>query len=262
MKLTRSMIGFIVIVLALTGNASAAMRESDDPPVRVFQERIYRGKPIEFWLKVLRDHNDKLMSDAFEAIHSLDQDAWVAVPELTKIVGSPFTAIRVGVDSHETIASKLYDIAVRTEAIDTLAWIGESGAPATAALVQWALTTRVVPGVHRNADEYELFIELVALDAEQKMRVAGAVASFGTDAFPMVARMLTSLDAPKRRLAVAILSQDALPVAAELLRSRTCDERELGLNILKDMELVVSPRLLDELAHQFRENCSKLTKIQ
>ncbi len=100
------------------------------------------------------------------------------------------------------------------------------------------------------------------MDAEQRMRVAGAVAQFGQATLPAIAKMLASTDASKRKLAVAILSRDALPVATELLRSKRCDDHELGLQILRDMDLVVSPIFIDELSRQIRENCTLVTKVQ
>ena len=78
----------------------------------------------------------------------------------------------------------------------------------------------------------------------------------------MVAKLLTSTDPSKRKLAVAILSQDALPIAAELLRSKLCEDRELGLLVLKDMDLVVSQAHIDELTTQIRAECSILSKGQ
>jgi hypothetical protein len=261
MSTARATAGLIFLVLAFGGMTAAATRETDDGSLRAFQERTYQGKPINYWLKALRNRDDNLMSTAFEAIRSLDQDAWVAVPDLTHLIAAPFVAIHIGKDSHAAIATKLYDIAVRTEAIEALAWIGEPGEPATATLIEWALTSRVVADVHKNSDENELFIELVAMDAEQRMRVAGAVAAFGSKAFPAISRLLTSPDAAKRKLAVAILSQDALPVATELLRSDACEDRRIGLEILKDMDLVVAPQFLDALARQLRENCATLTKL-
>ena len=260
MNRTKYIAGLTILILSLGATTWAAIKDNDPP--RALQERTYQGKPITFWLKVLRDRNEELLSRAFEAIHSLDEDALIAVPDLTQIVAAPFVAIQIGKDSHATIASKLYDIAIRTEAIDTLAWIGEPSAPATPAVIQWALTTRIVPGTNRTPDEDELFIELVAMDAEQRMRVAGAIAAFGSAASPKVAKLLTSSNSAKRKLGVAILSQDALPIAAELLRSRDCDERKVGLLILQDMDLVVSRPYLDELATQIRENCAMLTKVQ
>jgi hypothetical protein len=251
-----------LMTLILLASPAWAAGKDDDPPVRAFQERTYQGQPITFWLKVLRERNEELMSKAFEAIHSLDEDGVIAVPDLIQIVSAPFVPIHIGKDTHATIASKLYDIAVRTEAIDTLAWIGEPSAPATPALISWALTTRIIPGTTRTADEDELFIELVAMDAEQRMRVAGAVAAAGAAASPRVAKLLTSSESAKRKLGVAILSRDALPIAAELLRSNDCDERKVGLLILQDMDLVVPHPYLDELATQIRENCVMLTKVQ
>jgi hypothetical protein len=237
-------------------------QNADTPSLRAFQEGTYQGKPIVFWLKVLRDRNEELMSDAFDAVRSLDRDAWIAVPDLTRLVAAPFVPIRAGTDSHEVIASKLYDIAVRTEAIDILTTLGESGAPAAITLVQWALTERIAVEPFDIADDKELFIELVALDAEQRMRVAGAVSAFGPVAFPMIAALITSPDSARRKLAIAILSQDALPLAAELLHSEACDDRDLGLLVLKDMDLVVDEVQIDELARQIRTNCTLLSKFQ
>ncbi len=243
-------------------SAQAAAERAGDDRDRLFQERTYQGKPLTFWLKVIRDRDDEQLSAAFDAIHSLGPDAWVAVPDLARLVEAPFAAIDIDRDSEDTVAAKLYDVAVRTEAIGTLGWMGESAAPSTRALLDWGLTKRVIPPVKHSPDSDELFIELVAMDAEQRMRVAGAVAQFGQATLPAIAKMLASTDASKRKLAVAILSQDALPVATELLRSKRCDDHELGLQILKDMDLVVSAVYIDELSRQIRENCTLVTKIQ
>jgi len=178
-------------------------------------------------------------------------------------VAAPFVAIDSVKDSREVIASKLYDIAVRSEAIDTLGGIGEPAVSATTTLVRWALLEHVVaPGNVESREDKDLFIEFVMLDAEQRMRVAGAVAAFGPRTSPMVAKLLTSTDPSKRKLAVAILSQDALPIATELLRSQLCGDRELGLLVLKDMDLVVSQAHIDELTTQIRADCSILSKGQ
>src|SRR5262249_13434858 len=224
--------------------------------------RTYQGQTLTFWLKAIRDRDENNLSNAFDAIHSLGPDAWIAVPDLTRVVEAPFVAINLDRDSQETLAAKLYDISVRSEAIETLGWIGESAAPSTMALLQWGLTKRVSPPATHSAEKGELFIELVAMDAEQRMRVAGAVAEFGRDTFPAVAKMLASADTSKRKLGVAILGQDALPVATDLLRSEACDDRELGLQILKDLDLVVSPNHIDELSRQIRDNCTLVTKVQ
>jgi len=160
------------------------------------------------------------------------------------------------------VASKLYDIAVRSEAIEALAWIGEPASSSTTALVQWGLARRISPHMKRSDENDELYIELVAMDAEQRMRVAGAVAQLGKGTFPLIARMLASSDTSTRKLAVAILRQDALPVATELLRSDKCDDRRLGLQIMKDMDLVVARSQIDELSRRIDENCAALTKLQ
>lgn len=243
-------------------SAQAAVERSGDERDQLFQERTYQGKSLTFWLKALRDRDEDKLSTAFDAIQSLGPDAWIAVPDLTRLVEAPFVAINMDRDSEETVAAKLFDISVRSEAIETLGGMGESAAPSTMALLRWGLTARVSPPAKRSAERDELFIELVAMDAEQRMRVAGAVAQFGRDTFPAIAKMLASTDIAKRKLAVAILSQDALPVATELLRSERCEDRELGLQILTDMDLVVAPNHIDELSRQIRDNCTLVTKVQ
>jgi hypothetical protein len=251
-----------LIFLTLSSTAQAATGRTNDGRDRLFQERTYQGKPLTFWLKVLRDRENDKISSAFDAIYSLGNDAWIAVPDLTQLVAAPFDPIQIGVDSNDVVASKLYDIAVRTEAIEALAWIGEPAAPSTTTLVKWGLMKRISPRMKRSDENDELYIELVAMDTEQKMRVAGAIARFGKDSLSIIARMLASEDASARKLAVAILSQDALPVATELLRSDKCDDRHLGLQILRDMDLVVTRTYIDELARRVGENCSTLTKLQ
>ena len=262
MTSTRMFLTSALATLIFVVSASAAVEKSGNDRDQLFQERTYQGQPLTFWLKVIRDRDEDRLSAAFDAIQSLGPDAWVAVPDLTRLVEAPFVAINLDRDSREAVAAKLYDIAVRSEAIETLGWIGEPAAPSTMALLQWGLLKRVSAPAKHSAETDELFIELVAMDAEQRMRVAGAVAQFGRDTFPTIARMLASPDIAKRKLAVAILSQDALPVATELLRSKACDDRELGLQILKDMDVVVAPNHIDELSRQIRENCTLVTKVQ
>jgi hypothetical protein len=243
----RLLIRATVVVLSIAIVAPAASASNDDPPVRPFQERTYQGKPFTYWLQVIRDRDKEMIPLAFDAIHSLGQDAWIAVPELTRLVAAPFDPIHIGDDSRKLLASKLYDIAVRTEAVETLGWIGEPASPSGITLIRWALTSRIAPGAFSGAEDGELFIDLVTMDTEQRMRVAGAIAAFGPGASPLIAGLLSSPDATKRKLGVAILSQRALPLAAELMRSHSCEDRQLGFLILKDMDLVVAPSYLDEL---------------
>jgi hypothetical protein len=262
MKPIRILLTTLVLALTAFSSTQGAVENGDNNHDKLFQERTYLGKPLTFWLKALRDRDEENLSDAFEAIHSLGPDAWVAVPELSRVVDAPFEPIRIGTDSVETIASKLYDITVRTEAIETLGWIGEPAAASTPELIKWGLVQRISMDFKRSPENNDIFIELIAMDAEQRMHVAGAVAQLGPDTFPLLARMLASSDASKRKLAVAILSQDALPVAVDLLHSGTCEERQLGLQILKDMDLVTARGQIDELSNEIAEMCSTLTKLQ
>ena len=96
------------------------------------------------------------------------------------------------------------------ELANKLASIGEAAWPATGAVVQWALTLRVDCKDRLNPDENDLFLELVTLDAEYRLRVIAAVTAFGEPATPALVRLLKSQNGEKRKMAVAILGLDAL----------------------------------------------------
>jgi hypothetical protein len=225
-----------IFFFLITANTLAA---ADQP--------VYLGKSLSYWIGVLRDRDEENISLAFDAINAFGPQAQAAVPELISIVAAPFSPIHVGKDSEKVIASKIVDIELRAGAIDALTSIGESAASATLPLVHWALTPRVIPEAVRTADDEELFIELVMMDTEQRMRITGAVSQFGAGASSTIAELLTASDSEKRKLGVAILNEGALPIAAELLRSQHCGDRELGLLILRDMDLVVPKSHLDWL---------------
>jgi hypothetical protein len=228
----------IAAILFIVGTGAFAA-----PP----DEREYLGKNLNYWLNVIRDRNEEMISLAFDAIRALGPDAQAAVPDLIAVVQAPFSPIRIGEDSQKVIASKLVDIEIRADAIDTLASIGEPASSATAAVIGWALAPRVIPEAIRGQDEQELFIELVMMDTEQHMRIAGAVKEFGKGASYAIAQLLSSQNAEKRKLGVTILNEGVLPIASELLRSRHCEDRNLGLLILRDMDLVVAKSQLDWL---------------
>jgi hypothetical protein len=241
-----SLMGFGPII------APAMGQESNARYIRVADEPRYQGKTLSYWLGVIGNRNDKMISVAFEALRSMGPQAWPAVPELTRIVSAPFSPIRIGKDSDATIAAKLYDIEVRSEAIDVLASIGESAATATAAIIQWAVTVRVAPEAILTRDENERFIDLVTLDAEYRIRIIRAAAEFGKPAVPTLNRLLKSSDAEKRKLAVVILGEDALAAATELMKSDSCDDKQLAVRILGDMEPFVSKVYLAEITSMIR----------
>ena len=207
----------------------------------------YQGKTLSYWLKVIRDQDEELISFAFEAIRSLGSQAWLAVPELTRLVAAPFTPIQIGKDSDEVIACKLYDIEVRSEAIDSLASIGEAASPATTAVVQWALTVRVVLGERLTKDEDERFLELVALDAKYRIRVIDAIVQFGNATTPILLRLLKSPDVEKRKFAVVILGENTVTIAMALMKSNNCEDKKLAIALLGDMTPFVSKIYLSEL---------------
>ena len=250
MKSIRHLLKAIALVLVILISAEASPQKADDRRDHLLQERTYLGQSLTFWLQMLRDRNEDTISLAFDAVRSLGSDGWIAVPELARLVGAPFAPIDVVKDSRESIVSKVYDIAVRTEAINVLDAMGESASPATVVLIRWALMPRIVLGKGRTTDQDDLFIELVVMDADQRMRVAAAIAEFGRPAFPAVAALLTSSDASSRKLGVAILNQQALSVAGDLLRSEACDDRSVGFAIFEDLDLIVSRSFIDELRNR------------
>ena len=97
---------------------------------------------------------------------------------------------------------------------------------------------------------FRSFIELVMMDSEQRMRIAGAVGKLGPDASEIIAALVSSSDPIKRKFGVVILNEGALPIASKLLRSHKCDDRTLGLTILKDMDLIVARPYLDWLQNR------------
>jgi hypothetical protein len=170
-----------------------------------------------------------------------------AVPELTRLIAKPFRPIEPGKDSERAVASKLYDLAVRSEAIDALTYIGEPAASATLPLIEWALTIRVAPPLMKTMDEHELFVDLVTLDVEYRLAVLNAIQRFGPRAIQMVTQLLRSADAEKRKLAVVIMGTDVLPIVTDLLSSHDCDKAQLGIAILGDMEPLVAKGYLAQL---------------
>jgi hypothetical protein len=209
--------------------------------------QMYQGKTLNYWLNAIRDRNEELMPLAFEAIRALGPNARAAVPELIRVVEAPFAPVRVGTDCDDTIAEKLYDLEVRSEAIDSLAYIGAAAASATIPLIDWAFTIRVVPPQMNSIEENDRFIDLVTLEAEYRIGVMHAIQRFGKGGIATLARFVKSAEAEKRKFAVMTLGGEVLPVATELLTSRNCDDEELGIAILSDLEPMVAKLYLSQL---------------
>ena len=210
-------------------------------------EPVYMEKPLSYWMESLRNRGEE-MKLAFAAINALGPDAESAVPELVHILSEPFTAIWVGTDIHEQVAAKVANIQLRADAVDALGAIGPAAASATPSLIQWALMVRVVPMNVRTREDEELYIDLIAVDVLERMRVAGTVALFGKSALLPVAVSLASQNDEERKLAVAILSEHAASIAASLLKSENCESRKMGIAILMDMWPVVSADHIKDLA--------------
>jgi hypothetical protein len=236
---------FMIAISAMAG-WSAEEQRIDKATSETLREPMYQGKPLSYWLRSIRDRDDKIEL-AFDAIIDFGPDGWPAVEELTRIVAEPFTPVTIGLDRDDVIAATLFDIHLRADAIDALAAIGEAAASSTVPLIQWALTVRVIPVNLDNLKDNELFVDLITIDVLERMRVAGAVAQFGSAAAPTVLALLKSPDGEKRKLAVAILSENALPIAAYLLKSRNCEDRKSGIAILADMWPVVAKDHLAKL---------------
>ena len=226
----------LLMVLLVMGATGWASQDSNDP--------VSMGKPLSYWLKSIEERDWDNMDAAFKAIINLGSAAWQAVPQLTDIVGQPFTPIRINEDNAQTMTVKLADIQLRSDAIETLASIGEAAAPSTLTLINWGLTLRLAPTAAATPELDNFFIDLAIIDSMQRMRVAGAIQSFGRDAFPAVATLLRSPNPEGRKLAVAILGQNAPRVASVLSKAETCDERKLGIAMLVDMWPVVAREYL------------------
>jgi len=239
-RVTAIMLG-AVLAVACTGTAGWAAESNAGQP-----DPVYDGRPLTQWLKSIQDR-DKDMADAFDAIQGLGPLAWPAVPDLVRIVGAPFTPIQAGVDETDVVISKLDDIEVRAKAVDALASMGGAASASADVLIEWALTVRVVPGNLETVERQSLFIDLVASDILERMRVAGVVAEFGPGAASAVADLLASTNADRRKFGVAILSERALPVAADMLKSAKCENRELGFAMFADMWPVIAPAHLVQL---------------
>jgi hypothetical protein len=211
---------------------------------------VYMEKALSYWIDSLRTRDDE-MKLAFAAINALGPDAESAIPELVRILVEPFTAIWVGTDKREQVAAKVANIQLRADAVDALGSIGAPAAASTPSLIQWALMVRVVPMNVTSREDEELYIDLIAVDVLERMRVAGAVALFGKSALLPIAVSLASQNDEERKLAVAILSEHAPPIAASLLKSESCESRKLGIAILMDMWPVVSADHIKDLAGAF-----------
>jgi hypothetical protein len=201
----------------------------------------YQGKALNDWLPILETGDEEGLARAFQAMRYFGPDGKTAVPALTAIVSAPFMPIRLGKDSDEAILSKLYDIELRAEAMDALASMGAAAASATIPLIDWAVTVRVVPSKIRNAADHERFVDLVTMDAEQRIQAVLAIAEFGDAAVPMLRELLKSPIVEKRKLAVAALGAEALTMAGGLLKSPDCSDARLGMTILGDIEAIVAP---------------------
>src|SRR5215510_9696309 len=101
---------FVAIPSTLASPQGSAIRirttvsESwDDRDVGVSGDLTYGGRPLSYWLNIIRERDEKMISLAFDAIRSLGPRAAVAVPELTRTVTAPFTPIHIGRDSDEVI---------------------------------------------------------------------------------------------------------------------------------------------------------------
>lgn len=197
-------------------------------------EPEYFGRPLTYWIDSIRARNAE-MPIAFEAMRQLGPRAAAAVPELARLFDEPFSPIRIGADNKDSMLSKLNQIQLRADAIDALAAIGESAAPAAAALVEWALTNRVILANVPEDAARRHFIDLLGVEIIERMRVAGALASFGPKAAPALEVMLTSENVDARKLAVAVMNEQAVGLAALLLKSSDCQSRKLGAAVLTDM---------------------------
>src|SRR5262245_59750384 len=120
-------IRFATIALAIglvtfaSGINAAAQMTKPLPWLVLNDQPTYKGRPLSYWINVIRDRNEEEIGIAFEAIRNLGPRSATAVPELTQIVAAPSAPIRLGTDSDEVVAVKLNDLELRSEAIDAMA---------------------------------------------------------------------------------------------------------------------------------------------
>jgi hypothetical protein len=210
-------------------------------------ETLYMGKPFSYWLKVIQDRDPEKIEFAFDAMVEFGPEAWEAVPDLTRIVTEPFTPIHLGEDSPEDIIEKVWKIQLRGGAIDSLGAIGDAAAPSAEPLIEWAFAIRVVPAQVKSPEIDRLFVDLVAIDVLEKMRIAGAVSQLGPGAAPAIQELLESPDFERRKFSVAILNAGVLPIAARLLKSEDCERRSLGASLMANMWPVIAVEHLSAL---------------
>src|SRR5215475_10252250 len=82
---------FVAIPSTLASPQESAIRirttlnkSSDGRDVGVLDDLTYGGRPLSYWLNIIRERDEKMISLAFEAIRSLGPRAAAAVPELTR----------------------------------------------------------------------------------------------------------------------------------------------------------------------------------
>jgi hypothetical protein len=250
----RPRIGSAALLVGIFAFASVAgWAESRNEPE-------YLGKPFSYWLNTVETRDTEKIETAFDAMVAFGPEARKAVPALVKIVAEPFAPIQLGSDSESDILLKVENIHLRAGAIDSLAAIGEAAAPSTRFLIEWALKARVLPPESRSAATDRFYVDLVAIDVLERMRVAGAVAQFGIDAAPAVQALLESPNPEERKLSVAILNSGALPIAADLIKDAACEKRALGVSLMTDMWPVIAMDHLIALREMFV--CPEKSKVK
>lgn len=230
----------VILILAVSSSWAGAPQQ---------EESLYLGKPFSYWLKVIQDRDLDRIEVAFDAMVEFGPEASTAVPDLTRIVAEPFAPIQIGADSREDVIAKVWNIQVRGGAIDSLGAIGEAASPSASPLIEWAFAVRVLPPEVKSPETDRLFIDLVAIDVLERMRIAGAVAQFGPDAAPAVQDLMESPDFERRKFSVAILNAGTLPIAARLLKSEDCERRLLGTSLMASMWPVIAVDHLEALKY-------------
>src|SRR5262245_66474045 len=91
----------VVMMLAVVISPEAAGQKNQSDRDHLFQDRSYLGKPLTYWLQVIRDRDEEMISVAFDAVRSLGEDGWIAVPDLARVVEGHFAPIDIANDSQE-----------------------------------------------------------------------------------------------------------------------------------------------------------------
>ena len=87
----RPIVFFLVSAFLLSVQLFAQTRLASDD-AKLTQEPSYQGKPLSYWIEVIRNRDEPKLGRALVAIQNLGPKASAAVDELAGIVAAPFVS--------------------------------------------------------------------------------------------------------------------------------------------------------------------------